>query len=172
LYYECSISGDNQYQPFAVLMLTRRQTKFVPDGVVSTIDQRKSSELLKIPFRADLIILPYNFVELIALLRVREKIEKQSNKDIYLKAWIQLLEKYMNNIPSYYHPYLLRYLLSMNYTEVKTLRKLNHKVLDKKIEDQIRRIKEEQNGLCFDRDSVYLFNLKHHKNLVFGDFPD
>ena len=173
LYFECSLSGETKYKPFAVMKLTRRQPKISLENVLNPIDPRKSAELLKIPYRADIIILPLNFVEFLALLRVREKIEKQSNKDYYLESWKILLENYVAGIPNYYKFYMQAALNFMNYSEVELFKKNKREVtLSKKLYSQIKKTKEDQRNQCIDRERVYLINQKSHRNLVFGDFPD
>jgi len=172
MFFECSISGDTCFQPFGLVRLTRRVPKIPLDNVLAPIDHRKSTELLKIPFQADLIILPLNFTEFIALLRVREKIEKQSNKEYYLKAWRTLLEKYLAGIPFYYRYYINAALNFMKYNESQLLKNRRAVATSDVLNERVKLIKEEQGNQRINREKTYLINLKSHKGLVFGDFPD
>ena len=172
LYFECWLQGDTNCKPFALMKITRRQAKSMLD-TASQADSRKSNELLKIPYRADLIILPLNFVQFISLLRIREKIEIQSNKETYLNSWKVLLDNYLQEIPNYYKFYLQAALYSMKYNEVYLLKKSKgEKALSSKLHDIVKKFKEEQSNLCIDREKVYLINLKSHRHIVFGGFPD
>ena len=172
LFFECTLEGDLKFKPFAVMKISRRQARSSIDAV-SQSEMKKNTELLKYPFRADLIILPLNFVEFITLLRIREKIEIQSNKETYLSSWKVLLESYAHEIPNYYKVYLQAALNSMGYTEVSLLKKTKgEKMLSSKLHDIIKKFKEDQSNLSIDRERIYLINLRSHRHIVFGGFPD
>lgn len=136
------------------------------------IDYRKSTDLLKLPFRADLIILPLNFPEFIALIRAREKIKDQPEKEVYLNAWKSLLEKYLSSIPFIYRNYVNATLNCLKINDVQILKNRRAVTLSEHLNDKIKKIKEEQGNQRVNIERMFLINVKAHKGMIHGDFPD
>jgi hypothetical protein len=172
LYFECSAFGDTSSLPFGVIQLTRRQPITQKENQSMQIDYRKSADLLKIPFRADLIILPLNFSEFIALVRAREKIKDQPEKEMYLDAWKLLIEKYLSSIPFIYRNYINATLNCLKINDVQALKNRRAVTLNEHLNDKIKKIKEEQGNQRVNIERMFLINVKAHKEMIHGDFPD
>lgn len=123
IYLEWSIAGQTQSQSFAMIKIYRKQVKETLDQIEINKQDRISMARLKMTYRADLIVLPLRFKEFIALLKVREKIERQTNKAYYLQYWIPKIESYADSIPLFYRNHIMMSLSILGYKDSDQLTK-------------------------------------------------